>query len=133
MSDKYKKEIEEILKQADDVMPKDRAGSSPRPAGDSGGRFGQLGRVSRGKGLRISPSKLMLASFGLLLLGLILGAIGIGNVVVFVVAGLVLFVIAYALFFIRPSGSYSYDKRWRGRIIDERPTLLDRVKQWLRG
>ena len=133
MSDKYKKEIEEILKQADEVMPKDQAGSPPRPDGDSGGPFGKPGHVSHGKRLRISPSKLMLASFGLLLLGLILGAVGIGNVVVFVVAGLVLFVIAYALFFVRPGRPSSSEKRWRGRIIDHRPTLLDQFKQWLRG
>ena len=133
MSDKYKKEIEEILKQAEEVMPIDRAGSSPRPAEASGGFFSQLGRVSRGKGLRISPSKLMLASFGLFLLWLVFDVVGFGIAVVFVVAGLVLFVIAFALFFVRPSGPSSYEKRWRGRVIDDRPPLWDRFKQWLRG
>ena len=84
------------------------------------------------RGLRISAGKLMLASFALLLLALILGAAGIGSVVHFVIAGLVLFVIAYALFFIRP-GSASYEKRWRGRIIEERAPLLDRMKRWFKS
>ena len=129
MSDKYMKEIEEILKQADDVLPKDRPRSSqgkPKAAG------GPLGRVSGG--VRISATKLMLGSFALLLLALILGAAGVGNVVLIVVAGLVLFVIAYALFFVRPGGSLSsYEKRWRGRPIEDRQTMVDRFKRWLKS
>ena len=132
MSDKYKKEIEEILKQAEEVMPKDRASPSVEQAGTSGGFFNQLGRRSRGRGLTFSPSRLMLTSFGLLLLALILGVIGGGSVVIFVVvAGLVLFVIAYALFFVSPGSPY--EKRWRGRIIEDSPNLWDRFKRWLRG
>jgi hypothetical protein len=129
MSDKYMKEIEEILKQAEDVLPKDRVRESrgnPKAVG------GPLGRVS-GK-IRISATKLMLGSFGLLLLALILGLAGVGNVVHLVVAGLVLFVIAYALFFVRPGGSLSsYEKRWRGRPIEDRLTVVDRLKRWLKS
>ena len=134
MSDKYMKEIEEILEQADGVLPRDRARSAPEKPKATGGPFGRLGRVSGG--MRISATKLMLASFGLLLLALILGAAGVGNVVHFVVAGLVLFVIAYALFFVRPGGSLSsssYEKRWRGRPIEESQTMLDRFKRWLKS
>jgi hypothetical protein len=84
--------------------------------------------------MRISPSKLMLGSFGLLLLALILGFAGVGSVVYLVVAGLVLFVIAYALFFVRPGGSLaSYEKRWRGRPIEDRQTMIDRLKRWLKS
>ena len=129
MSDKYMKEIEEILKQAEDSLSKDRGPTSrttPKSAG------GPLGRVS-GK-IRISPSKLMLGSFALLLLALILGLLGVGSVVHLVVAGLVLFVIAYALFFVRPGGSLSsYEKRWRGRPIEDRLTVVDRLKRWLKS
>ena len=135
MSDKYMKEIEEILKQADEVMPKDRAKPPERESKRVGGLLGSLGRVSGGRGIKISATKLMLASFGLLLLALILGAVGVGSVVHFVVAGLVLFVIAYALFFVRPGASIgsSYDKRWRGRSIEDRPTVLDRFRRWLKS
>lgn len=130
MSDKYEKEIEEILKRAEEVMPKDRQGSTGKQLGTP---LRSLGRLSSsgGRGFKISAGKIMLASFGLLLLALILGAIGIGNVVLLVVAGLILFVIAYALFFVRPGASY--EKRWRGRVIEEEPGVWDRVKRWLKG
>jgi hypothetical protein len=134
MSDKYMKEIEEILKQADAVLPGDRTRPPREKPKATGGPFGSLGRVSGG--MRISATKLMLASFGLLLLALILGAAGVGNVVHVVVAGLVLFVIAYALFFVRPGASLtssSYEKRWRGRPMEERQTMLDRFRRWLKS
>ena len=133
MSDKYMKEIEEILKQAEEVMPDDRTRPPGRQSGPSGRFFNPLGRLTGGRGLKVSPSKLMLASFALLLLALILGAMGIGRVVHFVVAGLILFVIAYALFFVRPSTG-SYEKRWRGRLInEERPSLVGRLRRWLKS
>ena len=131
MSDKYKQEIEEILKQAEVIMPKDKASPSAQPAGTSEGFFKQLSYFPRSKQLTISPSKLMLASLGLLLLSLVLGAIGIGSMVIVVVAGLVLFVIAYALFFVRPRASY--EKRWRGRVIEASPNLWDQFRRWLKG
>jgi hypothetical protein len=132
MSDKYMKEIEEILKQAEEVLPKDRGTPSSGPSSRLGSFFRPMGRASGGRGIRISAAKVMLASLALLLLALILGAAGVGNVVHFVVAGLILFVIAYALFFIRP-GASSYEKRWRGRSIDDRSTILGRFKRWLKS
>ena len=130
MSDKYEKEIEEILKRADEVMPRDK----PRPSkGEQrSGSFSPLDRLSGGRRLRISAGKLMLASLALLLLALILGATSPGFVVPLVVAGLVLFVVAYALFFVRP-GTSSYEKRWRGRPIEDSPSALERLKRWLKG
>ena len=132
MSDKYMKEIEEVLKQAEEVMPDNRSRPPERRAGPSGRFFNPLGRITGGRGMKVSPSKLMLASFALLLLALILGAMGIGSVVHFVVAGLILFVIAYALFFVRPS-TESYQKRWRGRLIEERLPLVIRLRRWLKN
>ena len=132
MSDKYMKEIEDILKQAEDVMPADSAGAGESGRGNPGGQPGLLSRISGGRRLKISAGKLMLASFALLLLALVLGAAGFGSVVVFLVAaGLIIFVIAYALFFIRPGASY--EKRWRGRIIEDQPSMLDRMRRWLRN
>ncbi len=129
MSDKYQKEIEEILKRAEEVMPKDRPSSAGKQRGSALNSLGQLS--SSGRGFKLSAGKIMLASLGLLLLALILGAMGMGTMVPLVVAGLILFVIAYALFFVRPGASY--EKRWRGRVIEEQPTPWDRVKRWLKG
>ena len=128
MSDKYMNEIEEILRQAEDVMPPRKGGSGKT---EQGGSSSTLGHISGGRGLKISAGKLMLTSFVLLLVALVLGAAGIGSVVFLVAAGLILFVISYALFFVRPSTSY--EKRWRGRVIEERPTILNKVRRWLKG
>ena len=130
MSDKMKKEIEEILRKAEEVMPEGRA-RSPRAQAQPSTKSNPLGRVTAGRGPRISAGKLMLASFVLLLLALILGAAGTISVVPLVVAGLVLFVVAYALFFVRPGATY--EKRWRGRLIEDTPTPWERVKRWLKG
>ncbi len=132
MSDKYMKEIEEILKQADGMLPKDRprpAVGQPKPSGHSSNL---PSRITGGQDLRISAGKLMLTSFALLLLAMILGFTKLGFVVPLVIAGLVLFVIAYALFFMRP-GSSGYEKRWRGRLIEENLSMWDRFRRWLRG
>ena len=128
MSNKYMKEIEEILKRADAVMPKDSPRATKKGTAES---TPPLGRLSIG-GFRISAGKVMLTSFALLLLAMILSFMGVGNVVPVVAAGLILFVIGYALFFVRP-GTSSYEKRWRGRIIEDQPTMWERVKRWLGG
>ena len=132
MSDKYQKEIEEILARAEEVMPEERSRTAGSQSSTSRGISSALGRLSGGRGLKISAGKLMLASFGLLVLAMILAATGVGSVVVpLVVVALVLFVIAYGLFFVRPGARV--EKRWRGRIIEESPTMLDRLKRWLKG
>ncbi|MCE2463660.1 MAG: hypothetical protein J4F46_07110 [Dehalococcoidia bacterium] len=134
MPEKYREEIEEILKHAEEAMPKERATSAgKRPNTSSGRSSNLLSRFSSGGGLKISAGKLMLASFALLLLALILGASGLASPVILVVAGLVLFVIAYALLFVRPTSTAGYEKRWRGRLIEDNLSLWERFKRWLRG
>lgn len=128
MSNKYMKEIEEILKRADAVMPK---GSSRATNKGTAGSTPPLGRLAFG-GYKLSAGKIMLTSFALLLLAMIVGAIGVVSVVPIVAAGLILFVIGYVLFFVRPVTS-SYEKRWRGRVIEGQPTIWERVKRWLGG
>ena len=129
MSDKYQKEIEEILRRAEEVLPQDTATRSAAPQRGLGRFFKPVNRPDRGRGLKFSATKLMLASFAILLLALFLGAFKVISVLPLVVVGLILFVIAYALFFVRPGSSY--EKRWRGRVIEERPTLWGRLKRWL--
>ena len=132
MSDKYKQEIEEILKQVDEVLPKDSRRSNSSSSGSGGGPFGSMGRSVRG--FRLNLGKLMLASFALLLIVLTVGTLGIGNLTIFLIAGLVLFVVAYFLLFVGSSGiSSGYEKRWRGRLIEESPSPWERFKRWLRG
>ena len=132
MSDKYKQEIEEILKQVEEVLTKDSRRSNSSSSGSGGGPLGSMGRSVRG--FKLNLGKLMLASFALLLIALTVGTLGVGNLTIFLIAGLVLFVIAYFLLFVGSSGiSSGYEKRWRGRLIEEKPSPWDRFKRWLRG
>ena len=133
MSDKYQKEIDDILRRAEEVIPKERSRPGRRQTGSPGAVPSWLGRLTGGRSLKISAGKLMIGSISLLLLALILGAATNISVVFLVAAGLVLFVISYALFFVRPGGSSSYEKRWRGRVIEEGPSPWDRLKRWLKN
>ncbi len=133
MSDKYMEEIEEILKRAEEVMPEDRR-AGPERAGrktkSTGGSSNPMRRFSGGWKLGISAGKLMLASFALFILALAISATSLNFEKYLVIIGLILFVVAFALFFIKP-GHISQEKRWRGRIIEDRPTTYwARIKQW---
>lgn len=127
MSDKFIKEIEEILKQAEAGPPGQRPKQqrsrrrprSPFPLGLFRGRI-------------ISPGKLMLAGVMLFMAALVLRAFMPSTVGPLVWAGLALFVLAYVLFFVRPGSSGGeVEKRWRGRPVDDSsPSTWDRVKRW---
>ena len=104
MPEKYQDEIEEILKRAGEV-----ARSSPGPA------------TSR-RWPSISPGKLMLA-------GLIVFLVGI-KFWPLIWVGLGMLVVAYLLFFVSPR-SISHEKRWRGRVVEERRTAWQKLKRWL--
>ena len=133
MSDKYQKEIEEILRRADEARPDDKAGAPGKQAGAPRGTSNPLGRIPTRPGFKISAGKVMLTSFAFLIIALVLGTAGVASqgFLVVLVLGLILFVVGYALFFVRPTPSY--EKRWRGRLIEERTTLWDRFKRWTRG
>ena len=81
---------------------------------------------------RVSAGKVMLAALGLLVVALVLNATG-GPVMLFVGLGLGLVVVAYVLFFLNP-GSMRFEKRWRGRLIeDDHVPFWGRFKRWLKS
>ena len=114
MSDRYKREIEEILRQAGDMTggPEFRRRQSlPRLA------WIQLRDTFGGKGWSLSPGRVMLIAVGLLLSALVFRAMVPGGVVALLGwAGLVLLIVGYAMFFVRPR---EFEKRWRGRPVDD--------------
>jgi hypothetical protein len=70
----------------------------------------------------------------MLLAGLILfvvaALLGLGPLIW---VGLGLLIVSYLLFFITPR-SISYEKRWRGRSVDDgRLTAWDRFRRWLKS
>jgi hypothetical protein len=46
--------------------------------------------------------------------------------------GLALLAVSYLLFFVTPR-SISYEKKWRGRSVDEVQSPWDRIKNWLKS
>jgi len=130
MSDKYMREIEEILEQAErsgipDGAKTPKGKQSHRPRG-----FNPFNRLFHLTGLiRLSSGKIMLAGISLLLVAVLLNTVMPGRVHLLVWVGLVLFVIAYGLFFAKP---VQYEKRWRGRLIENQTPLWDRIKRWLK-
>ena len=116
MSERYQREIEEILEQASEALPgKGRKQRSHRSIFAAIGSI--LGGMLGGKKWAITPGRLMLIAVALILSALIVRAMTPGIVAPLLWAGLFLFIVAYGLFFIRPWPQY--EKRWRGRLVEE--------------
>ena len=114
MSQKYQKEIEEILEQAGELATS-RKGRHPRPS------FWRLIRLYilrflGDKGMSLSPGRIMLAAVSLLLVALIFSRLAPGIGGALALLGLLLFIAGYALFFLQPK---NVEKRWRGQRVDD--------------
>jgi hypothetical protein len=116
MPEHYQKEIEEILKKAE------MEGPGPRKHGVKPG-FGrtlwlQARQSFGGRGWSISPGRIMLTAGLLLLAWLVLKSYTPVLASSLAWAGLLVFIIGYALFFVRPPRGG--EKRWRGQPLDDR-------------
>ncbi len=115
MARRYEREIEDILRQAGEVGP----GPVRRRRGFLGSLRAYAASALGGKTWAITPGRVMLAAGALLLVGLLMPAFVQGSVwAPLAWGGLILFIVGYAMFFIRPRKA---DKRWRGRPIDDSP------------
>ncbi len=114
MPERYREEIEEILRQAGELAP-------PQPRRRSGpGIWGLIGLYVRqslgGRLLSISPGRIMAAALIILLLALVFGRMGPGIGAPLALAALLLFIVGYAWVFLKPP---KIEKRWRGQPIDD--------------
>ena len=133
MSDKYIRQIEEILKDAERSRGKSVADGVEEPPKASGllSRLGRLRII-----LRVSPNKVVLAGIILIVVSFVLyNAFNYLFVENFkfllpIWAGLILFVIVYGLLFVKPG---SEEKRWRGRMLDDgiQPSKWERLRRWI--
>ena len=131
MPEKYKDEIEEILRKVGEVAPSDTTKEVERPLEDRStlikdsrpARSPNQGNMGRWPS--ITPGKIMLA-------GVIVFLVGIISFQPLIWVGLVMLVVAYLLYFASPR-SGADEKRWRGRVVVERRTAWQRVKRWLRS
>ena len=125
MSERYQQEIEEILRQVGEST------SSEEPKENSGHPLlTSLSRMGRSIGNRIylNPGRLMFIGLALLLSAVLISAIVPGLVGPIVWSGLILFILAYALFFARTKPNV--EKRWRGRLIENQPSSWSGGGRW---
>ena len=128
MSNRYQREIEEILKQAGDLGP---SGRDRRPR-QSFWRllWSYVGQSLGGRGWSVSPGRIMLIAGSLLLSALIVRVIvpGVpGLVAPLAWAGLLLFIVGYAMIFVKPP---KIEKRWRGQSLEDAgESWWDRIRR----
>ena len=139
MPSRYQREIEDILEKAggwEPDPPKRAPKRHDRDDGDDGDRrsFRRLvwlyvKQSLSGRPLSITPGRVMLIGFVLLLSALIVVPFGFGVVGYIAWAGLIIFIIGYALVLARPP---KIEKRWRGEVVDVDPSeqsWLERMRR----
>ena len=131
MSEKYLQEIEEILKEAEAAPPPEKDPSAPTRS--TSGRY--VLRPPRIGALGAPPwltaGRLVLAAMGILLLALVVGG-AFGPKWLFVGFVIGLLVVAYLMFFARPSGP-KMEKRWRGRPVEDEPQdPWEKFNRWMK-
>ena len=127
MSEKYLKEIEEILKEAEAAPPPEK---DQVPPPRSSGRY-VLRPPRLVESRYLSAGKLGMAAMAILLLALVVGGVfGLKALFAGFVVGLL--VVAYLMFFARPSGP-KMQKRWRGRLVEDEPEdPWRRFSRWMK-
>ena len=130
MPDRYRREIEEILRQAGELEPSERRGRSRQSVVRLVWLY--VKQSLSGKGWSLSPGRIMLVAVSLFLAAAIVPAFipGSGLGMPLGLAGLLLFIVGYAMFFVKPP---QIEKRWRGQPIDELgESWWDRLRRKLR-
>ena len=133
MSERYQREIEEILQQVGES-----ASEVEREQAEKGSALAQISRLgsSIGNLIYLSSGRLMTIGIVLLLTAMVVSIMFPGLMGPLIWLVLILFILVYALFFARPNPKT--EKRWRGRAIEPLPStwrgdnLWYRLQRWLR-
>ena len=130
MRDKYKQEIEEILRKAGEVAPSEPTKESERHPEDRP-RETRTGRRVPVQAQRVGPRRWTITPGKLMLVGLVLFLIGL-KIGPLIWIGLVVLVGAYLLYFLKPR-SINQEKRWRGRSVEETAASpWDWLRRWFK-
>ena len=127
MSNRYQREIEEILDQVKDNAPADEVGAKRRQVKQE-----RRPRSSNGRPrLSFSTGRLMLMGIGLLVASLLLVGIFPPLAAPAAWLGIILFIGAYVVYFTKPRART--EKMWRGESIQDPPsqTGLQRLWSWI--
>jgi hypothetical protein len=136
MQDKYEKEIEEILKNAGEVVPEQSRSESEKPLEDrpravrravEANKPEMTYSPSTGRWPTITPGKILITGLVVFIVTALL------QIWVLIWVGLALLVFGYLLFFITPR-NINMEKRWRGESIEETPgSPWDWIKRWIKS
>ena len=129
MSSRYQREIEEILETAGEVGP-----PSPRIPPRRYGLFRLVWLYTKqsltGGLWSITPGRVMLMGFVLLLTGVLVNAFASGPIGYLGWVGLLVSIIGYGMVLAKPP---KIEKRWRGQLIDApKESWLERVRRRIR-
>jgi len=133
MSERYQREIEEILQEVGESTPTTESRKT-----ESDSLLAPLSRIGRSVGnlVYLSSGRLMTICIVLLVSAIFVSVIFPGLLGPIVWLGLIVFILVYALFFAKPS--HKTEKLWRGRTIDEPQSawrgesLWYRIQRWLK-
>jgi len=121
---KYLDEIEEILRRTEVGEAKHAGRGAPK--------LPSVRLPSVHIAQTVSPGKLMVGGVVALVLAMALRPFFSWLTAPLIWTGLGLFILAYVLFLVRPRVP-RYEKRWRGRPVEEEPTSLwERIRRGLR-
>jgi hypothetical protein len=130
MSERYQKEIEEILEQVNEDAPvTSSSGRKLRPWEVARAQSSEARPLKARAPFRLTIGKVLLAGVVLLVLSPLLGSFGLMAPAAW--GGIILIIGAYVAYFAKPRRKI--ERRWRGEIIDDdpEPTGLSRVWRWL--
>ena len=128
MSQRYQKEIEEILEQVNEDAPADSKSDRKLLPWEIE-RTQPTGTRTAPKSFRPTVGKFLLAGVVLLVLSPLLGGIGLMAPAAW--AGIILLIGAYVVYFTKPRRQL--ERRWRGQSIEDVPEQggLSRIWRWL--
>ena len=134
MSQRYQREIEEILGKDDDEASEESAGRPQR--GQRTAHRAAPPRRPRRFSLSFTPGRLFQMGVALLVIEVVLNWVDVNLMGISLAApiayfGVALFIIAYVAFFTRPRRSV--ERRWRGQALDDPPGsgTASRLWRWI--
>ena len=131
MSQRYKREIEEILDKVNEGQPEQAGSDRPRSSRRVRTTPPRTARPASLFRFDFSPGRLLITGIALVFLALLFMAILPMLAAPAAWVGIGLFIVAYVLLFVKPRRTV--DKRWRGQIIedDPEPNALLRFWRWV--
>ncbi len=129
MSQRYQKEIEEILEQVNEDAPAN-SGPSRKLRPWEAARAQSMSTGQRPKAsFRLTIGKVLLAGVVLLVLSPLLGGLGLMAPAAW--GGIILIIGAYVVYFTKPRRQV--ERRWRGQSIEDEPEPngFSRIWRWL--